>query len=224
MDATKSGPPGAAEGNAGKWVCRNCGTFNIDGTTHCSECGFARGYDPEEATGVTRGAVPAEVIETEDGGGRLALYLRIVQLALLAGLLVLVGPLAWRLQQQWPFQSPYDRDAQELAKDLLTVQARIEIGITKGEYELLLAPVLGENARFKGMYGTRPERQRDSYQKLVQAAEYHGFAEKTWDAQLTDAQTPLSLMPLAKSDSADKAVKDYWDRANANATDALKDL
>jgi hypothetical protein len=207
-----------------QWVCHNCGTFNSAAATHCKECGFAKGFDPESAAAVVHATVPPEIMAAEAAPPRLLLYLGLAQLLATLVLLGFLLPILMRLNQNWPFQSPYDADARELATKVMTIEAQLDMGITKGEYDTLLAPVLGDNARFKAMYGARPERQRDSYQKLVQAAEFLGLAEKSWDVQLSEAQLPLSMLDQARSKEASKDVQTYWDRAKTHATEAVADL
>ena len=202
-----------------QWVCKNCGTFNVDGTTHCSECGFVRGYDPETDRAVTVGEVPPAVsIESEaELPPRLGLYLGIAQVGLMLLLLGVFTPLLIRLYQNWPFQSPFERDAGELGKGLLTLQARIDSGVSKAQYDEMLAPLLGEEAAFKATFEHAPEHTRDSYQNLVQSAEYYGIAGDAWETQLTTNNVPLPLQEQASSRDAEKTVKNHWDRAKEDA-------
>jgi hypothetical protein len=208
-----------------QWLCKNCGTFNIDGTTHCGECGFRQGYDPEVERPVVHGEIPAQVIAAETAApSKAMLYLAAAQFVLTLAILGLLLPVVLRLYQNWPFQSPFEQQAHALGVELLTLQARIDSGMPKAEYDAMLGPLLGDEAAFKALFEARPERQRDSYQKLVQAAEFYKFAGNAWDTQLDTAALPASVRAVAGSKEADKTVKSYWDRATVNARDAMRDL
>jgi hypothetical protein len=210
-----------------QWLCKNCGTFNVDGTTHCSECGFVRGYDPATEEAVTHGELPprmAAAVAAAAAPPGLATYLLAAQLGVTILILGLLAPAVLRLYQNWPVQSPYEREAGELGVGLLTLQARIDQGLSKGQYEELLASLLGEEAGFRAAFAARPEHARESYQNLVQAAEYYGLAGDAWETQLAGANMPLTLQGQASSKDAEKAVKQYWDRAKLDALAAMRGL
>lgn len=213
----------SAEQSLEHWVCRNCGAFNSNGLSHCDSCGFVKGYDPDTAP-VQASPMPALFIPREDVPGRVVFYLSLIQTLAVLAIAALLIPLLLRMQANWPFQSPYERDAMQLAARLMAMSASLELGMTKAEYDAQLAPLLGENARFRGMYGERPERQRDSYQKLVQAAEFYGLAGQAWTSKLNEDRLPPSVMATSPSGLAERNVQEYWQRAKSSATGALSDL
>lgn len=207
-----------------EWNCRNCGSVNPAEASHCESCGFVMGYDPDAEPVVARASFPAMFIPRDEIPGRVMFYMALAQTLAVLAIAALLIPLLLRMQANWPFQSPYERDAMQLATRLMSLSAGLELGMTKAEYDAQLAPLLGENARFKGMYGERPERQRDSFQKLVQAAEFYGFAGQAWSSRLTEERLPSGSIASALSSGADQSVKDYWQRARASASGALADL
>jgi hypothetical protein len=224
MDTTLSSGPLGDQPTQSDWLCRNCGSFSSPISTHCESCGFVKGYDPAEQPAVQQATMPALFIPRDELPGRVMFYMSLIQTVAVVAIAVLLIPLLLRLAENWPFQSPYERDALQLASRLMSLSASIEIGMTKAEYDSQLAPLLGENARFKGMYGERPERQRDSFQKLVQAAEFYGFAGQAWNTKLLEERGSSSTAATAYSAQADQSVRDYWQRAKASATGALTDL
>lgn len=225
MDRDQLAPDQAAtDTEAAHWICRNCGSFNPPGNTHCDSCGFVQGYDPDAVQPVQRGTLPAMFVPRDEIPGRVTFYMNLLQLLAVLAIAALAIPLLLRLSANWPFQSPYERDAMQLATRLMSMSASVQLGISKADYDAQLGPLLGENLRFQGMYDQRPERQRDSYQKLVLAAEFYSLAGQTWSADMQERRMPAPLVAAAQSGDAEEEVKDYFQRAAASARSALGDL
>lgn len=208
-----------------QWVCRNCGTINEPGVLHCDQCGFGRDYDPDTAPAVDFSEVQATLErDTKLKRQRLTLFLELAKAAMLLVIMVAVLSVALRLLGSWPFQGAFERDAETLANVVLSVQSYVDTGVTKGRYDELIVPLSVEKTRFRIKYGERPERQREAFQKLMQAAEYYEIARAAWEHELKTADALERANPNAVSTDASESVKKYWTTASSNALRALEDL
>ena len=213
------------ESKNSEWMCKNCGQQNPESVTHCERCGYDRNYDPDAVPEIDIAAVTAGIAEqTQERERKLRFYLELAKNILVLALVILVLSLGVRLYSNWPFIGMFEQDADRLTTAVLTAQAQIEMGVTKGEYDKLLVPILVEIERFKGKYSESSHRQRTAYQKLVQAAEYYGLARDAWDNQLRTHGGYGRADPNALSSGADDSVQRYWTTAKSNIEQALVDL
>lgn len=219
----------SVEGNEAEpavaWVCANCGYANEADQDHCVNCGFHRDYDPEAAPAVDFSSVKRQLdAEAQVRRRDLAFYMQIAgtasQLILLAAFIVMSVFVA----RNWPVHDRFDTEAGELADQVLTLQVRVEQGITKGDYDDLLVPLKVAKNKFTVTYGNQPERLRQAYQKLVQAAEYYEIARDSWEHALISNGSFGRADPNALSTDADEDVTRYWTTAASNALMALEDL
>jgi hypothetical protein len=207
------------------WFCKNCGAINAVELQECEHCGFSANFDPEAKPAVDFDVISATLEEQAETRRRqLRFYLELVKNALLLILVVVFLMVGFRLMDNWPFQGIYEQDASALLDEVLTVQSHLELGVTKGEYDKLLVPLMVQKTKFKLKYGDSTERQRETYQELDKAAEYYEFARVAWDNQLTgnDAQTSADLN--ARSEGASDEVKRRWDEAKRSAILVAKSL
>ena len=207
------------------WTCANCGLSNEAKLEHCTGCGFHRNYDPEAQPDVDFSTVKRQMDEEAQTRRRdLRFYLQIAATASQMLLLIAFIVMSVFVARNWPVQGSFAEDASALSDLVLTLQVRIEQGITKGEYDELLVPLTISKTKFSVRYGNEPERQRLAYQKLVQSAEYYEIARDSWEHMLISRSSFGRSDPAARSTDADETVTRYWDTAASNALMALDDL
>lgn len=211
--------------HGGDWFCKNCGQENAPDVGHCSRCGFAKDYDPDAAPEIDFSEMQETIQQqSEQRMSRLTLITRIATLVVNALLLIVVLAIGFKMLASWPFTSQYEQNALELADAVLAMQASLDQGITKGQYDELLVNVSVQATKLSTLYGQRSERQLSSYQKLVQAAEYYEIAHDAWENQLIK-ENPGGRIPAdAPSNEASEDVKKYWDTASSNILLALGDM
>jgi hypothetical protein len=207
------------------WLCRNCGHLNPSDHLHCEKCGFHRDYDPELEPEIDFASMQEQIeLQQETRRRNLGFYLQagmaVVQLLTLA-LVLVMSIFIWR---NWPFQQAFEAEAGALADAVLTMQAALEMGLTKGEYEERIIPLIAQKTKFKEKYGKRRERQRQAFQKLVQAAEYYELAREAWEHELAASNSLGRLADQALSINASENVRRYWNNAASNALLAIDDL
>jgi hypothetical protein len=206
------------------WFCKNCGQVNSPEALECARCTFARNYDPEATAQVDFTSVQATLEQEElKRRHRITFYLELVKNLLLLVLVAVFLIIGIRLMRDWPFEGPYARDARDLSVRVLEVRTNVDMGVTKARYDELVAEMRAEADRFKILYGESGYRQRVSFQKLYQAAEYYILADDAWQKQLT-ADSSMPANPASRSINANDQVKQLWDNASANASTALEDL
>lgn len=207
------------------WVCGNCGSANEAGLEHCAGCGFHRDYDPESVPAVDFSSVKRRLDEDAESRRRdQRFYLQIAGTTSQVLVLVLFIVMSVFVARNWPARGDFDEDAGALADQVLTLQIRIEQGITKAQYDQLLVPLSVAKRKFTVAYEGRPERQRQAYQKLVQASEYYEIARDSWEHALVSSNSFGRANPDASSADADESVTQYWATAASNALLALEDL
>jgi hypothetical protein len=224
---TRAGAKRPAAGAVGpeEWFCKNCGATNPDAVQECAHCGFGKDFDPDVQPELDFTSITATLGEqAEQRRQQLRFYLELLKNALLLILVVVFLILGFRLMGNWPFRGAYDQDSYALLNEVLTAQSRIEMGVNKGQYDDLVVPLMVENTKFKMKYGESAERQKESYQKLVQAAEYYKLAREAWDNQLTGGDRQTKADPNARSEAASDEVLRCWESAKRNALLALKDM
>lgn len=220
-----TGKRAAAVENPTTWFCKNCGETNVLEATECLRCGFSSGFDPEVAPSVDFQALSATLEEQAELKRRqLRFIMDLVKNALLLILVIVCLVVGLRLVNNWPFHGAFDQDASELLDEVLAVQSHLDLGVTKGQYDELLVPLMVKNTKFKLKYGETPERQKEIYQQLNKAAEFYQLAREAWENQLTSADTPDGVNPNARSTTAADEVKRRWDEAKRSAILAAKNL
>jgi hypothetical protein len=218
-ERTQSAAPGEP------WACKNCGQQNAAGAQDCLRCGFAFNYDPEANPSVDFDAVQQALEERQIAlRQRLLLYWEVLKGALLLVVLIYALLIGIRLYANWPFQSGYATDANNLADAVLTIQGNIDNGVSLKQYDELLVALSVQETKFKLKYGESAERQRESFQKLVQSAEYYRLAREAWIKQLSSADATGQVNYSALSTDAKDEVKRYWETASSNALLALRKL
>lgn len=208
----------AASGtDTGKWSCKNCGQPNPPEAEHCERCAYAKGYDPEARPDVDFSAVQNQLErEAEKSRRKVFLYVQVAQLVMLVVLAVVAISFMSRLSASWPFTGEYERDAGNLADAALLIHSKLDHGMSKAEYDELASLLFVENTKFKLKYSERPERQNESYQKLVQSAEYFELALNAWENELKEDSAFGDVDPAASSMDASESVQTYWDTAKTN--------
>lgn len=207
------------------WFCKNCGATNSLDAGECSHCGFAKDFDPEVQPQVDFTAISATLEQqAEQRRRQLQFTLEIIKNSLLLIVVIVFLIVGFRLMSNWPFRGPYETDSLALLDAVLAVQSRVELGVTKGQYDELLVQLMVENTKFKLKYGESAERQKESYQKLTQAAGFYELASGAWSNQLTGSDRQARADLNARSESADEEVKRCWENGKRNALLALRDL
>jgi hypothetical protein len=223
---TRAGAKKAADNaDPTNWFCKNCGETNSLDASECLHCGFTKDFDPEARPSVDFSAISATLEQqAEQRRRQLQFILELVKNALLLILVTVFLILGFRLMSNWPFQGPYEQDSLALLDAVLAVQSRVELGVTKGQYDELLVQLMVENTKFKLKYGESVERQKESYQKLTQAAGFYELASGAWANQLTGADRQARADANARSEAVNEEVQRCWDNGKRNALLALQDL
>ncbi len=223
---TRAGAKKAADNaDLTSWFCKNCGETNSLDSGECLHCGFSKDFDPEVQPDVDFSAISATLEQqAEQRRKQLQFILELVKNSLLLILVVVFLMLGFRLMSNWPFKGAYEEDSMALLDAVLAVQSRVELGVTKGQYDELLVELIVEDTKFKLKYGESSERQKESYQKLTQAAGFYELASGAWSNQLTGTDRQARADANARSEAVNEEVKRCWDNGKRNALLALRDL
>jgi hypothetical protein len=136
-------------------------------------------------------------------------------------IIIVMSLFIWR---NWPVQQVFEEEAGALADAVLTMKAALELGLTKAEYEERIIPLMAQKTKFKEKYGQRRERQRQAFQKLVQAAEYYELARGAWELEQATSNSIGRFRDDVLSANVGENVRRYWNNAASNALLALEDL
>ena len=207
------------------WSCDNCGTVNTEDLTHCKGCAYRRDYRQEELPNIDFSALQQSLeTSTESRIRTWHGYLTIAKDALLLIFVIFAFVMGMRLNANWPFETPYQRDAHELADELLNLHVAVDMGISHEEYQDQLVRVMAEKTKFDVLYKDTALLQHTSFQKLKQAAEYFELADETWTSQLGKEATSGRSISAAISRNADADTQKYWQTASSNLMLAIEDM
>jgi hypothetical protein len=207
------------------WACDNCGTMNTGDLSHCKGCAYRKDFRSEEFPNIDFSALQKSLDSSADIRFRTwHSYLTIAKDALLLIFVIFAFAMGMRLNANWPFETPYQRDARILADELLSLHVAVDMGITKQEYKDQLVLVMAEKTKFDVMYKDTALLQHTSFQKLKQAAEYFELADETWSAQLSKEAVSGRNSSTAVSRNADADTQKYWQTASSNLMLAIEDM